>query len=87
MHICLVDMILTGLIGLIFLKNLEIWMTSFYNLARIRDGIFLMLAEVVLSDALLLQLEVGMIMGVSLAEIFSLKDLVFLSVLRKSYLN
>ena len=80
-------MILTGLIGLIFLKNLEIWMTSFYNLARIRDGIFLMLAEVVLSDALLLQLEVGMIMGVSLAEIFSLKDLVFLSVLRKSYLN
>ena len=80
-------MILTGLMGLIFLKNLEIWMTSFYNLARIRDGIFLMLAEVVLSDALLLQLEVGMIMGVSLAEIFSLKDLVFLSVLRKSYLN
>lgn len=80
-------MILTGLMGLIFLKNLEIWMTSFYNLAGIRDGIFLMLAEVVLSDALLLQLEVGMIMGVSLAEIFSLKDLVFLSVLRKSYLN
>ena len=71
------DIILTGLMGLMFLKNLEIWMTSFCNLTGVRGGIFLMLARVVLSNALLLQLGVGMILGVSLAEIFSLRDLVF----------
>jgi len=62
-------------------------MTSFCDLARIEGSIFLMLAEVVLSDALLLQLGAGIILGVSLAKIFSLRDLVFLSILRESYLD
>ena len=46
-----------------------------------------MLAKVVLSNALLLWLEVGIILGLSLAEIFSLRDLVFLPVLRESHLD
>jgi len=46
-----------------------------------------MLAGVVLSDALLLWLEVGIILGVSLAEIFSLRNLVFLPILRESHLD
>jgi len=47
----------------------------------------LMLARVVLSDALLLWLGVGMILGVSLAKIFFLRDLVFFSALRESHLD
>jgi len=73
--------------GLMFLKKLEICMTSFCNLAEIGGSIFLMLAEVVLSNALLLQLRVGVILEVSLAKIFSLRDLVFLSTLKESYLD
>ena len=75
------------LMGLMFLKYLEIWLISFCNLAGIRGCIFSMLDKVVLSDVLLLQLEVGMILKVSLAEIFSLRDLVFLSAIRESYLD
>ena len=75
------------LMGLMFLKYLEIWLISFYDLAGIGSSIFSMLAGVVLSDALLLQLRVGMVLGVSLAKIFSLRDLVFLSTIRESYLN
>jgi len=70
-----------------FLKNLKIWMTFFCNLAGMRDSILLMLARVVLSDALLLWLGVGMILGVSLAKIFFLRDLVFFSTLRESHLD
>jgi len=68
---------LMSLTGLMFLKNLEIWIISFCNLAGIEGGIFLMLAGVILSNALLLWLGVGMILEISLAEIFSLRDLVF----------
>jgi len=77
----------TGLTDLIFLKNSEIWRTSFCDLAGMEGGIFLILAGVVLFNALLLQLEVGMILEVILAEIFSLRDLVFLSALREFYLD
>ena len=62
-------------------------MTSFCDLAGIEDSIFLILAEVVLSNVLLLQLGAWIILGVSLAKIFFLRDLVFLSVLRESYLD
>jgi len=62
-------------------------MIFFCNLAGMRDSIFLMLARVVLSDALLLWLGVGMILGVSLAKIFFLRDLVFFSALRESHLD
>jgi len=46
-----------------------------------------MLAGVDMSNALLLQIGVGIILGVSLAAIFSLRDLLFLSVIRKFHLD
>ena len=42
------------LMGLIFLKYLEIWLTFFCNLAEIGGGIFSMLARIGLSAVLLL---------------------------------
>ena len=45
---------LNPLTGLIFLKYLEIWLTSFCDLAGIGGGIFSMLAEIGLSAVLLL---------------------------------
>ena len=57
--------------GLMFLKYLEIWLISFCDLAGIEGSSFLMLAGVDMSDALLLWVGVGIILGVSLATIFS----------------
>jgi len=75
------------LIGLVFLKYLEIQLTSFYDLAGMEGGIFLMLAGIDMSNALLLRVGVGIILGVSLAAVFSLRDLLFLSVIRESHLD
>ena len=50
-------------------------------------GIFLMLAGVDISDTLLLQIGVGIILGVSLTAIFSLRNLLFLSMIRESHLD
>jgi len=52
-----------------------------------KSGIFLMLAGIDMSDTLLLWVGVGIILGVSLAAIFSLRDLLFLSVIRESHLD
>jgi len=46
-----------------------------------------MLARVDMFNALLLWVGVGIILGVSLAIIFSLRDLLFLSVIREFYLD
>ena len=46
-----------------------------------------MLAGIDMSNTLLLQIEVGIILGVSLTTIFSLRDLLFLSVIKESYLD
>ena len=73
--------------GLLFLKYLEIWLISFYNLAGIGGGILLMLAGVGLFTDLLLRFVSGIILGVSLSKIFCLRDLLFLSAINKSYLN
>ena len=73
--------------GLMFLKYLEIWLISFCDLAGIEGGNFLMLARVALSDALLLRLGARIILGVSLAKNFSLRDLSFLSAIREFYLD
>jgi len=62
-------------------------LTSFYNLAGMGGGIFLMLAGVDISDTLLLQIGVGIILGVSLTAIFSLRNLLFLSMIRESHLD
>jgi len=75
------------LTGLVFLKYLKIQLTSFYDLAEMKSGIFLMLAGIDMSDTLLLWVGVGIILGVSLAAIFSLRDLLFLSVIRESHLD
>jgi len=75
------------LMGLIFLKYLEIWLTSFCNLAGIGSGIFSMLAGIGLFTVLLLLLDSGMILGVSLSEIFFLREIVFLSTMKESYLD
>ena len=75
------------LTGLVFLKYLEIQLTSFYDLARMEGGIFLILARVDMSNTLLLQIGVGIILGVSLAVIFSLRDLLFLSVIKEFHLD
>jgi len=75
------------LVGLLFLKYLEIRLTSFCNLAGIGGGILLILAGVGLSTNLLLQFVGGMILGVSLSEIFCLRDLLFLSAINESHLD
>jgi len=52
------------LIGLVFLKYLEIQLTSFCDLAGMESSIFLMLAGIDMSDALLLWVGVRIILGV-----------------------
>jgi len=75
------------LMGLVFLKYLEIWLTSFCNLAEIRGGIFSIHAGMGLAIVLLLWFDGGMILGVSLSAIFSLRDLLFLSAIKESHLD
>ena len=50
-------------------------------------GIFSMLAGIGLSAVLLLWLDSGIILGVSLSKIFFLREIVFLSAIRESYLD
>ena len=71
---------------LIFLKYLEIWLTSFCDLARIGGGIFSILARIGLSTVLLLWLDSRGTLEVNLAKIFCLRVLVFLSAIRESHL-
>ena len=72
---------------LIFLKYLEIWLTFFYDLAKIGGRIFSMLAGIGLSAVLLLWLAGRIILEVSLSEIFFLRKLVFLSTIREFHLD
>ena len=78
---------LDPLTGLIFLKYLEIWLTFFCDLAGIGGGIFSMLAGIGLPAVLLLWLDSRIILGVSLSKIFFLREIVFLSAIRESYLD
>ena len=72
--------------GLLFLKYLEIQLTSFCDLAGIRGSILLMLAVVGLFTGLLLQFVSRMILEVSLSEIFCLRELSFLLAVNIFYL-
>ena len=78
---CICDLVLVDL------KYLEIWLTSFFNLARSRDSIFSMLVGTSFSVGLLLWLSWGMTLGESLAVILSLRDFLLLSAFNESYLN
>ena len=69
-----------------FLKNLEIWLISFCNLAVIGNGIFLMLARVGLSIDLLFPLDGGEIFKVNFAKIFYLREFEFLLAMSEFYL-
>ena len=85
---CMYDLVnyLETLAGLMFLKNLEIWLISFCNLAVIGNGIFLMLARVGLSIDLLFPLDGGEIFKVNFAKIFYLREFEFLLAMSEFYL-
>ena len=78
---------LVMLASLIFLKYLEICLTSFCDLVGIDREIFLILTEIGLSMNLLFLLETGGIFGVNFAKIFCLKVFKFLLMINKFYLD
>ena len=73
--------------SLIFLKYLEIWLTSFWDLAEIEGGIFSILARTGLPIDLLFLLDTSSTLRVNFDKIFCLRVLEFLSVMRKSHLD
>ena len=75
------------LTSLMFLKYLEIWLTSFCDLVEIRGGIFLILAGVGLLIDLLFLLDRGKTFGMNFAKIFCLREFKFLSAMSKFYLD
>ena len=78
---------LVTLTSLIFLKYLEIWLTSFCNLVGIGEGIFLILTGIGLPMDLLLLLDTGSTLRVNFNEIFCLRVLEFLLEMRESHLD
>ena len=64
---------LTTEVDLIFLKYLETWFTSFWDLAEIEGGILSMLARTNLFLLVWSPLEIGFTLEVNFAEIFYLK--------------
>ena len=78
---------LETLTGLMFLKYLEIWLTSFYNLVGIGGRIFSILARIGLSIDLLFLLNSGGIFGVNFTKIFCLRVFKFLSAISEFYLD
>ena len=87
-EVCVYDLLelLGSLLGLLFLKYLVIQLTSFCNLAGIGDSILLMVTGIDLSTGLLLWFVGGMTLGVSLSDIFYLRELPFLSTVSISHL-
>ena len=78
---------LMTLTSLIFLKYLEIWLTSFCDLVEIGGVIFSILTEIGLPMDLLLLLNTGSTLRVNFDEIFCLKVLEFLLEMKESYLD
>ena len=71
----------------LFLKNFEISLTSLGDLARMRGGSLLMLMGFSVFSLSLLLVLTRLSFGMNFDETFCLKELLFLSAIRKSYLE
>jgi len=72
-------------VGLFFLKNFEISLTSLGNLAGMKRSSLLMLMDFSIFFLSLLLVLTGLSLGVNFDRTFCLKELLFLSVIRESH--